>query len=428
MYAHLKNAGELWNDFLKNNKNNYGRENQRTFYGNGKFGYYDSSYGRNAEHVITFADRIDRALKIAIERFDFEAMDKFNGYNKKYSETMGSGEFLSDKDIQLIRMKSEGASDNDMLVFKHTHDGIIDVKRLFSEITSGLEPTPETKIAIESGRGMPEEYKYTKESLKCVTKLLKTVYTEYIIGGYIHYLEFATDLINKGDFKALFRFAVDHELFGLEYYALTRDKKQVEDGAYRYLNHKNGDIPFAKVNNFAGFYTDYDYFHNPIPLQIPKDGFIEFCNERKRSLYDEVAKPLLMQLDAIKEQEQFQITEREYEKLCNKLNEEHFKELIDKEDYEKCAIDLCKRLEATLKHKYKMTGELKEMLDEFCPKHFYETTFCDGEDCYTVPDEETAKLLAHLRMFRNSAVHSDGNDVTLSESELISCMDIILKL
>ena len=95
--------------------------------------------------------------------------------------------------------------------------------------------------------------------------------------------------------------------------------------------------------------------------------------------------------------------------------EEYFDNEMKKNNYEIVIIKLCVKLEAILHCDYKYIGDFSEMLDLYCNKQI---------DTYS----EIARLLNKLRMQRNSIVHAEKNDETLSLEELQRCVEYICNL
>ena len=98
-------------------------------------------------------------------------------------------------------------------------------------------------------------------------------------------------------------------------------------------------------------------------------------------------------------------------------------------------IKLCAKLEAKLKHTYKLSGEFKEMLDEYVAKHMKLHNCLDDEDNdyyrWKSEDEyniQITKLLNKLRIVRNGIVHSSNSNEELDSKEFMLLIEFVEKI
>lgn len=90
-------------------------------------------------------------------------------------------------------------------------------------------------------------------------------------------------------------------------------------------------------------------------------------------------------------------------------------------------IKLCVRMEAILKCDGYI-GDFAEMLDKYCNEKLTWSEDDGWGYFYNKSDEKIINLLHKLRKIRNSLVHSEKTDESMSEDEIKQCIDYICSL
>ena len=103
-------------------------------------------------------------------------------------------------------------------------------------------------------------------------------------------------------------------------------------------------------------------------------------------------------------------TKDEYDRISKDNSASVISGEISKGNFDGAVVALCVRLESVLKYKYNLEGDLFTMIDEFIASK-------GGDEKY--------RILHKLRMKRNTLVHSDGQSVDFTKSDLISALAIV---
>ncbi len=100
----------------------------------------------------------------------------------------------------------------------------------------------------------------------------------------------------------------------------------------------------------------------------------------------------------------------DYERAARENSAEVISEELKKGNSDGAVVALCVRLESILKYKYRLDGDLFTMIDAFIANN-------GGEEKY--------RVLHKLRMKRNSLVHSDGQKVDFTKSDLLAALAVV---
>lgn len=231
-------------------------------------------------------------------------------------------------------------------------------------------------------------------------KVVKQMLEEYPICLY----EKLMNLLTEKKYKDLFKCAVDCNLIQVAQFVLREQysKLQPEIEKLKELSEKNEFYKFEKEN--------YKY--------IKKASRNNSTTEQYEGLYNfegvmaknksEILYNLALKIDK--------------NKISSGLNKAYFENELTKGNEDIVIVKLCVKLEAILKCDYHYTGTFEEMLNQFCSKF---NTYDDYGNDY---DPYTPTLLNKLRKMRNNIVHSEINDVALSQKEIKDCIDYICKL
>lgn len=365
-----------------NNKNGY--EIIKTEKHNYGFNYFFVSYGYGKSGH-GFVRILESTIKTALEKGDFNLADELNKINKEVVAFIESkfyrvfnGTFkcyvASEDEIRVAKLKlDKSISEEELQVQSAIHNEIICIDELlkvkdFKTIKSALEKYP------------------------------------------IHQLELLYNLLKENKNRELFKKAVD--------------SKDTELAKYIVKNRKEEIIVrlFSCYKNTKGINDNHLYC-------VENGRNMYFCNNRG-GLYCDV-KNIDMFMEKLCLCKQRIINEAslkfDKEKLVGELTKEYFEGELAKGNTDIVIIKLCVRLEAILRSDYHYEGDFSEMLSKYCSK---ELTWQedDGWDYVWKSDEKTINLLNSLRKKRNSLVHSEKTDVTLTTEDIKFCIDYICKL
>lgn len=249
--------------------------------------------------------------------------------------------------------------------------------------------------------------KATLDGLICVDILLNETKNYLLIekvlkNNPIHYFELIDKLLVEEKFRDLYLLAVEHNWVEIINDMASQKYEKVLDTAFNHI--------------VVGYSYDATISENK-PYFYKKEGAALEYKEKNfghsRNLVDKISKlkDIIMQ---IKAEIILQITtDLKNKGLLKSLTKEHFYSLLsspNKRDRDILIIDLCRRLEVVLKWTFHYEGELAEMLTKYC-----------SSEC----DTEMAELLQRLRKVRNSLVHSEMTSDTISDDELVKCIEHI---
>lgn len=226
-------------------------------------------------------------------------------------------------------------------------------------------------------------------------KTIKEMLETYPICKY----EMLSDWFEKKKYKEIYRFAIDNNLRDIS--------ADVKNGEYEDLERKIKNL--STVGYGDDIYKYIDTRRNLIKKKTPEpyEGLYNFkgvmADVKSKILYE-----LSLKLDKTK------ITEG--------LNREYFESELAKGNNEIVIVKLCVKLEAILKCDYKYNGTFEEMLNKFCDR------FVPMDDENYTGYDPIPNLLNKLRMKRNNIVHSEQNNVELSEENIRDCINYICKL
>ena len=112
------------------------------------------------------------------------------------------------------------------------------------------------------------------------------------------------------------------------------------------------------------------------------------------------------------------------EDILKELNRDYFLNQLEAGNKEIVIIKLCKRLEAILKGTYLYKGDLLSMLDQY----IYEHEQCWDNLREEYYDAEICSYLHKLRITRNNLVHAETATETMTEKEIVMCIDYICEM
>ena len=223
-------------------------------------------------------------------------------------------------------------------------------------------------------------------------KLIKKALETYPITMYeiqCSAIELASDYLNNRDWRNLLEYAVDNGYRSLIKVVLARDVDSCGKFINALFNHignitypkgAESNAKYLKLRGVSAYGNDYR----------SKLDFIAAC---KKQIIDDSA------------------LKSDMDRIVDDLDETYFNNELDKGNFEIIIIKLCVRLEAILRGVYHYEGEFSDMLTKFC-------------DLNTT----NASVLHKLRKCRNSIVHSEKTNETLSIDELKLCIKLICKM
>lgn len=232
----------------------------------------------------------------------------------------------------------------------------------------------------------------------------------------VNFIEFFSDMINKKDYKSLFKMAVD---VGLDTDSIMKEK--IDEFSKKLINEfwTNGKSAvetwnrrpvdeFKKVQE-----QNFKYFKGW--KDIRNYGMLNFSN--KNLTINDILTKLKESRDSIMQDLAF---EEEKNKITKDLSKEFFEQELEKNNIDRVIINLCVKLEAILKYDCRYDGDFQEMLKRFC-------------DGFNTHDDESndydpKKLLNKLRIYRNGMVHARTSEESLTKDEIKYCIDYICNL
>ena len=345
---------------------------------------------------------LDKTLREALQKNDFEMIDRMNSLNRGVISWGFNCEVVSDDEIRVAKLKlDKSVSKQEVLVQSAIHDGIIDINEL---------------LAVDD--------------IDLIEKTLK----EYPVSKFeqiagIH--EKLRQALASENWRYIFEYAVDKKAEPLLQYVI----KGEEDRIRHWIDEKD-KIPLG-ANTTQDLFLRFES-KNPngkylnLRTQTKFSGTIAhsprtaYQNQDSSIIY--TMTDLVEYISLCKKQvvDDFKANHNAGE-VIEELNEEFFRNELAKGNDELVAIKLCVRLEAVLKSKYHYEGDFSEMLERFCKeqgKHLFD----DGWG-YMVPRMRNfVPYLQKLRKYRNSIVHSEKKVDKMTKEEFEFCIKYICGL
>lgn len=400
------------------------------------------SGGEKITYFLAVVEPISRALETAITNFDLKWIETFNAFNKKIAlELNEAQQYITDKEMEVLKMKANPKiSSYEIAVYKNTSLHLLNLEKLFIEL-------------------MPKG-----EDVQLYKKLLKDIRNineKHVKTSYIHYGEMIEDLLNKKNYNALFKFAVDNDLDQLINLLTKKKYKEILRLAQRMFHLDYTDEEVTRwINNYKrshrskthaevvstwfshqyrkdNEYKTNDKYNELILNQFENyefnkkltTSFGDFAAMFKNKKVAEVKKELEQKIEEITGEQK---AKEEYEKVNVEITEEYLNALIKDSQFETAVIKLSVKLESKLKYLYKYEGDLKEMIDTYIEQDLKLDNLYDDEDndYYSSRERDRIKteqttLLNRLRMVRNSIVHPKSNKEMLSVEELNNLVKMI---
>lgn len=345
---------------------------------------------------------LDKTLREALQKNDFEMIDRMNSLNRGVISWGFNCGVVSDDEIRVAKLKlDKSVSKQEVLVQSAIHDGIIDINEL---------------LAVDD--------------IDLIEKTLK----EYPVSKFeqiagIH--EKLRQALASENWRYIFEYAVDKKAEPLLQYVI----KGEEDRIRHWIDEKD-KIPLG-ANTTQDLFLRFES-KNPNGKYLnlrTRTKFSGTIAHSPRTAYQNQDSSIIYTMTDLVE----------YISLCKKqvvddfkanhnagevieeLNEEFFRNELAKGNDELVAIKLCVRLEAVLKSKYHYEGDFSEMLERFCKeqgKHLFD----DGWG-YMVPRMRNfVPYLQKLRKYRNSIVHSEKKVDGMTKEELDFCITYICEM
>lgn len=314
---------------------------------------------------------------------------KANDYNR-----ITGGKIVSQEKIQIAELKKNGGNAEQIRVLDLMQDGVVNIDRLL-----------ETK-----------DFVFAKKVLENHPVL---------------FIETMIDWFETDNWRALFEYAIDNHVeikksgggnsqFADDILKLGFDKEKL--GTF-ILECWNKGFGFTSVSNpnkkHLYFYekgekidiTEYTPYQQKIrhPVKTLNEISSNIAACKKRILDD-----LAMQLDKAS--------------TIGELTKEYFYEQLEKGNTDIVIIKLCVRLESILKNDYRYEGDFAEMLKRYCECKLHWTEDDGWGYMVHASDEKTIDLLQKLRMKRNSIVHSEKTQVSLTTEDIRYCIEYIGKM
>ena len=273
-----------------------------------------------------------------------------------------------------------------------------------------LADDPRIKAAIHNGILHIDEILVSKNY-----KLIRTAIKSYPICQFeLNYvnLQNAKQMLTDGNWRDLFKFAVDSGWSALITSVLERNVEQCEKILERMCENLTGhsrEMLIPHSGYYKGENSQYLYLRNSHTTQLRVNCsyklVLEYINNCKRQILED-CKNLY-----------------DKESKVAELTKEYFESELEKGNAEIVIIKLCVRLEAILRCDYHYEGEFSEMLNEYCSKHGRED---DGWG-YDV-EANFVKYLHKLRKCRNNIVHSERTEEAMTIDEIKFCIEYICRM
>ena len=386
----------------ENNQYAYDNLNDKSNYAFNYF-FIGFKYGNNGHGLVRI---LDKTLKAALQKNDFEMIDRMNRLNKNVMNYYGGFKcgVVSDDEIRVAKLKlDKSVSTQDIIIQSSIHNGIVVIDELLAVNDANLIEKTLEKYPVS-------KYEQIETTLKKIRQA-----------------------VESDDWRYIFEYAVDHNDKDLASYALTEEKNRI----ISWLSEKE------KLPLMGWGRTAYDFFRQNEKEKI-NSKYFQLRNKERFSGEIYVSAYKLPQKRDPKII--YNITDLvEYIKLCKKqvvddfkashnageiieeLNAEFFRNELAKGNDELVAIKLCVRLEAVLKSKYHYEGDFSEMLERFC-KEQGEHLVDDGWGYMVSRTENFVSYLQKLRKYRNSIVHSEKKVDKVTKEELTFCIQYICGL
>ena len=317
---------------------------------------------------------LQSTIELALSRGDIEKVEQFNKINEALKAYNNHIEcyIASADEIRVAKLKKDNTVGADELAIQSAlHCGVLCIDEILAT----------------------NDYKLIKKALETYPV------TTYEIQGAA--IESAIEYLSNNNWRALFEYAVDNGDKKLIAFVLARDVvscgkilnyRLEQIGNITYSDGAKSNANYMKLRERASFGSDYR-------------GRLAFIAACKKQILDDCALKLDM------------------DRVTDDLDETYFKNELAKCNFEIVIIKLCVRLEAVLRGKYHYEGDFSEMLNQYCSKFGRED---DGWG-YDV-EAGFVSYLHKLRKCRNSIVHSEKTNDTMSVDELKFCIDYICKM
>lgn len=353
--------------------------------------YIAEKGGRNGYGIVRI---LESTIKLALNKGDFDLVNKFNEINSE------ANEFFTQK----LHMSDNGSSK----CYVASEDEIRVAKLKLDKSVSEYEV--QAQAAIHNGIISIKEL----EGIKDFATIKKALY-EYPI----HPAELLYKWYQENNLKQLFEFVVDNDMRDFAKAIIENDHKCIEDNIIGSWTKEND--PYYCLKRF---------YINSSELYVGKNDFrSKFNRLRQRNYHYQVTLQEIFNFLS-------DVRQRIINELSNKFNKEnvvgeltrdYFCCELSKGNRDLVIIKLCVRMEAILKCDGYI-GDFAEMLDKYCNEKLTWSEDDGWGYFYNKSDEKIINLLHKLRKIRNSLVHSEKTDESMSEDEIKQCIDYICSL
>lgn len=340
------------------------------------------------ETYLGFVDLPKEVFDILLENEEYDLVELANKNNSIYKEKYSNNSLY--KDIFVL-------SSYDIEANKIKYD-----KKLSNKEKS-------VKLCIHEGILNIDELLATKDY-----ELIKNNLYKYPI----NFIEVFSEMIEKQDYKNIFKTAVD---MGLDTESVLKEKLENFKKLLVREFWINGKSPAETWNRrpIDDFKKVQEHNLKYFKDWKEKRGYGMYNTSNKNLTIDEIIVKLKESRDIIMQDLAF---EEEKNKITKDLSKEFFERELEKNNIDRVIINLCVKLEAILKYDYRYDGDFQEMLNKFCGTF---NTYDDESNDY---DTKTPRLLNKLRVYRNGMVHARISDESLTKDEIIYCINYICNL
>lgn len=328
---------------------------------------------------------LEQTLKLALDKSDFEYIEKFNSINKEIKNhyTMFTPFIASDDDLRIARLKADKSiTPNELLVQSAIKDGILNISKILETKNLALVKSSLQRFSVSKFEILNDAYK----------KILNTV--------------------EGDDWQFILKYAVDNNESALAKYVATSAKDEI----IRWVNNKN------KLQYADSIQT----LLNRIEPKNPNLSLLQLRDASKAKKHNTVS-DVAEYISLCKEQIIYDLeNEIKQNDVAAELTEDYFNKELTLGNIELVIIKLCVLLEAKLKGKYHYEGDFSEMLEKYCNEY---GSYDENDEAVYYNDQPFVTYLQKLRKCRNNIVHPNRiGDTMLSDEDIKFCIDYICKM
>lgn len=333
---------------------------------------------------------LEQTLKLALDKSDFEYIEKFNSINKEIKKhyTMFTPFIANDDDLRIAHLKADKSiTPDELLVQSAIKDGILNIAKVLETKRLALVKSALQKYPVSKAEILNNAYK-----------------------------KIASD-VEGDDWRFIFEYAVDNNSHDLAQYVANSER----DAIIQWVEDKNKIERSYSIDTVLQLLSFQERNNPNLPLLKLRDK----SKDRNIQTVEAVAEYISLCKEQIISDLENEIKQND---VAAELTEDYFNRELARGNRELVIIKLCVLLEAILKGKYRYEGDFSDMLEKYCKEH----GFYDEDDGWGYIETKTYNFvspLQKLRKCRNNIVHSEkSGNATLSDEELKFCINYICNM